>query len=443
MGIYSYRVLNEIYFGKQPELLEMEKQIGKIRKKFEYKKLFRNYNSCQETQDFNRMVENFFGFKTFSLLIDPNMTDFNAYTIPVSYRVDGKLSKNAAIATKKGFRYKPEDKFCTVVCIYSGLMMDDRFTDGELLAFILHEIGHNFQTALTDNGGMMDIVYKTLYVLQFPFMVIYSVFMGVQGFRQLALGSNALANKIYEAYNKACKEDKFFASAVQTLQNIGATINLGINSISHIMIYVQMLFNPIGVMVGNLLGSLRYILQNFSIANILFKPQKYKDEKIADNFAAMYGYGPELTTALGKMETGAPNAIDEFVQSSPIFGKLYDLILMPTRVLLYLFDEHPEYPARIKNELNMLEDDLERTDLDPKLRKQLQSDVKKIKSQYETFLKDIDAADPHYFLKVYWLFLYKAFGGDVKELFAKKNMNPEYDRAYARAKSNIDKVKLK
>ena len=443
MGIYSYKVLNEIYFGKQPELLEMEKQIGKIRRKFEYKKLFKNYNSCQETQDFNRMVEKFFGFKTFSLLIDPNMSDFNAYTIPITYRVDGKIAKNAVVASKKGFRYRPEDKFCTIVIIYSGFMMDDRFTDGEILAIILHEIGHNFQTAITDNGGLMDIVNKTSYILQFPFMLIYSVFYGMQGFRQLAMGSNALGNKIYEAYNKACKEDKLFAAGVQTLQNIGASINLGINTVQHISIYAQMLFNPIGVMIGSLISGVYRLIGNFNIADIIFKPQKYKNEKIADNFAAMYGYGVESSTALGKMETGSPNAVDDFVHNSPIFGKLYDLILMPTRVLLYLFDEHPEYPARIKNDLRMLEDDLNRTDLDPKLRKELESNIKEIKGHYESFLKNIEIEDSHYFLKLYWLFLFKAFGGDIKELFAKKDINSEYHRAYKRGKSNLDKVKLK
>lgn len=442
MGIYSYKVLNEIYFGKQPELLEMEKQIGKIRRKFEYKKLFRNYNSCQETQDFNRMVENFFGFKTFSLLIDPNMIGYNAYTIPVSYRIDGKLSKNAVIASKKGFKYRPEDKFCTVVCIYSGLMMDDRFTDAEILAVILHEIGHNFQTALTDNGGMMDIVYKTLYVLQLPLIIIQSFLMGPQGFRQLALGSNALGNKIYEAYNKACKEDKFFASAVQTVQNITGAIGLGLNSISHIVAYVQMIFNPIGTMIYSLIENIKGLIRRFNIINILFLSHRYKHEKIADNFAAMYGYGAELTTALGKMETTSPNAIDDAIHNSPIFGKLYDLVVLPSIIFISLFDEHPEYPARLKNQLNMLEYDLEKTDLDPKLRKQLQSDVKKIKAQYETFLKDINATDPHYFLKVYWLFLYNAFGGDVRELISFKN-NSEYKRAYDHAKSNLDKVKLK
>ena len=47
--------------------------------------------------------------------------------------------------------------------------------------------------------------------------------------------------------------------------------------------------------------------------NILFLSHRYKHEKIADNFAAMYGYGAELTTALGKMETTSPNAIDDFI----------------------------------------------------------------------------------------------------------------------------------
>lgn len=443
MGIYSYKVLNEIYFGKQPELLEMEKQIGKIRRKFEYKKLFKNYNSCQETQDFNRMVENFFGFKTFSLLIDPHMTDYNAYTIPVSYRVDGKLSKNAVIASKKGFKYRPEDKFCTVVCIYSGLMMDDRFTDAEILAIILHEIGHNFQTALTDNGGLMDIVYKTSYVLQFPLILLQSLFIGMPGVRTVALGSNAFGNMIYNAYNKACREDKLFASGVQTLQNIGGAIGLGVRTINNIIVYAQMLFNPIGTMLNNLINRIYSTLRNFNIINLLFKSQKYKDEKIADNFAAMYGYGADLTSGLGKMGTTAPNALDNYIQTSPIFGKLYDLVLIPSRVFLYLFDEHPEYPARIKNELNMLESDLERTDLDPKLRKELESNIKDIKTHYKSFLENVQVKDSHYFLKAYWLFLYKAFGGDIKELSSVKNMNPEYDRAYKRGKSNLDKVKLK
>ena len=80
--------INEVYFGKTPELQKIENQLGKFRSKY-----MENYiktpliNKDPDLLKYNRMMEEYFGFGIFSLSII-EIPKVNAYTISVSGTFD-------------------------------------------------------------------------------------------------------------------------------------------------------------------------------------------------------------------------------------------------------------------------------------------------------------------------------------------------------------------
>ena len=140
MGIYNApNLIQEVYFGKTNGINELQKQFSKFRGKFINStfKFSTKINIDPDLLKFNRMIENEFGFKTFSLYIINNIY-YNAYTIPI-----GLTPGKSMTASETGFKFKG-NRYTTMVCMSTGILLDKKFTDEELFAILLHEIGHNF-----------------------------------------------------------------------------------------------------------------------------------------------------------------------------------------------------------------------------------------------------------------------------------------------------------
>ena len=114
------------------------------------------------------------------------------------------------------------------------------------------------------------------------------------------------------------------------------------------------------------------------------------DEVIADKFAGVYGYGPEQVSALLKLE-GHESTATKFINKIPFIGKIinanYEDAMNP---MWYYFDEHPHVIQRALEEIKLLEAELEKSNIDPKLRKVMEEQVKQIKALIEEALKITD-----------------------------------------------------
>lgn len=93
--------INEVYFGKTPELMAIEKQLDVFRNKYMGRYVFNmSVNSDEDLLKFDRMMEDFFGFGCFTLHVH-NQAACNAFTLPVDYRYDYVNNGNDIIADKK------------------------------------------------------------------------------------------------------------------------------------------------------------------------------------------------------------------------------------------------------------------------------------------------------------------------------------------------------
>jgi len=138
--------LSEAYIGKTDTLLEMEDAIGKIRERALRK--FTDINKSPEVLAFNRLMEKQFGMDCYALYIDQSDI-INAYTKVVGMRFDIALKDNISdwVEGDKqgGYRWKAGNKLCVMACIYMGLIKNPDFTNEEILAILLHELGITLQ----------------------------------------------------------------------------------------------------------------------------------------------------------------------------------------------------------------------------------------------------------------------------------------------------------
>ena len=144
----------------------------------------------------------------------------------------------------------------------------------------------------------------------------------------------------------------------------------------------------------------------------------YDDERFADSFATMYGYGPEMQTALEKLHDRKYSvyAMDKFISESPLIANYIDLFKLPVLFIIYAFDEHPELPARMKNACTQIEYDLKNHHFRPAMKARIKRDLKVMQAnlaKYEKINSDV-TENPKAIKELYYQWLLENFDGDLK-----------------------------
>lgn len=371
-------VLQEVYFGREA-LAPMQKQITVIRDKLGIKQVTTTTNLDPDILKFNRMIEKFFGFYSFALYIQPNHIP-NAYAIPVdTYFTDDQKKKirNSLTTGASGFRYDPSMcKVSLIIAINQGLLENTEFTDEEIMATILHEIGHGFFEAVTDPDGSFTVAKKLVNALSFALGCAKT---------NIKKGKTVTLDLI----------DKELSNIQSWLGNMKTNIaRLALSVKNKIPMKESMADN----MTKNRLG--------------------YTNEKFADTFAAMFGYAIEVHTVDEKIFKYIYDNI-KGVQTYPrIIETLKSYKLYLKDLVAYAFntqDVHPEELARVKTSIDYIKKELSKEALDPKIKMQLVeqlNQLNKLVEDYKNFPKDKDSMRV---LRLYHIKLYEKFGGDRRE----------------------------
>lgn len=371
-------VLQEVYFGREA-LAPMQKQITVIRDKLGLKQVTTTTNLDPEILKFNRMIEKFFGFYSFALYIQPNHIP-NAYAIPVdTYFTDDQKKKirNSLTTGASGFRYDPSMcKVSLIIAINQGLLENTEFTDEEIMATILHEIGHGFFEAVTDPDGSFTVAKKLVNALSF------------------ALG---------------CAKTNIKKGKTVTLDLIDKELS-----------NIQGWLGNMKINIARLALSVKNkIPMKESMADNMTKNRLgYTNEKFADTFAAMFGYAIEVHTVDEKIFKYIYDNI-KGVQTYPrIIETIKSYKLYLNDLVAYVFniqDVHPEELARVKTSIDYIKKELSKEALDPKIKMQLVeqlNQLNKLVEDYKNFPKDKDSMR---ILRLYHIKLYEKFGGDRRE----------------------------
>lgn len=419
----NLRPVNEVYFGKTKSIQEIENALDHFRNKYMGKYNPYKVNVDPEIIAINRMFENQFGFGTFAFQIVPD-PQYNAYTCPISYRFDvntyGIGGKENLLADKNTFKFNKDMDYACIVNVTTGLLFNPNFTTEEVMACILHEIGHNFYFALNKKNAILVNIYKVL---------IFAELASKGWILDLLSLTNtfeSLDNKLTEITkkNRICQE------VIGAIDYIGGIINtLKAAAYSLMQIFS---FNLIYIFGGAIKNIAKKALNPITY---IILPINYRDERNADNFATMYGYGQALSSCLAKFDEAGNKAsnIVNTIETVPYISTLYNMIPQPIVILFTAFNEHPEGITRAKDQLNMLEAELKRADIDPKMKKCIQSDINTINKQIAN-CTDISKGfkDPDLARHLYNRLLYKMTGSKtIKDiLLDDRHKFEEYDKTF-------------
>ena len=372
----AVQFVNEVYVGKTPILEKIEDQMGVIRGNLNR---FDDFDSNKETQILNRLFEQQFGMDVFALHMDYHK-EMDAWTWALSSHIDIikniDFSKWVVADRKDGFRFKPKNGFCISATVSYGILGNPDLTDAEVIAIILHEIGHNFADFLDNkvylaNKKLIKSIKRLLRIeailisifscgLLTPF-AIYNYKKTLKQFYNS--NKKEKEEKLQNDYNKergeklakrAEKEDENFTKQMVKAKMDKFTIRTAENQ-------------------------KEYMNKNRAkLAKAARESIDRRNEIIADKFTAVYGYGLELGSALDKIEKTPSDSykiIAELPGGKKINDKWEEIYKDITE-----FDCHPHTIQRINENIKILEDELNRADMDPKMKNVIKNQIKEMKA---------------------------------------------------------------
>lgn len=365
----EFEYLSEAYIGKTKTLLEIEEQVGVVREKA--LKKFTDINKSPEVLKLNRLVEKQFGMDCFCLsIIQEDST--NAFTEVVQGRFDIAFARNISKYVEgnnvNGFRWKKGNGLCIDVSIYLGVLRDETFTNAEIVAILLHEIGHNFADAIYD-----DIKYANTYAMYCEglFLIYYSIYMLILSIIDGELGTGPLQRYLSQvnSYRMAKGKSKFYNIFRGFINGWNGTRQDIMNFISGVITRV--------IYSGKLYKRYKDSLDMMGYKELVKKSTGRQNEVIADKFAGIYGYGPEQASALLKL-TDRKSYAEIFMERSSIFAKFNEAFKLAT-LDINNYDVHPHNIQRAYEEIKLLERELKKADCDPKKKEIIQNQIDQIK----------------------------------------------------------------
>lgn len=394
-------VLQEVYFGRGP-IIPLQNQLNLIREKLADKPVTTTTNIDPDILKFNRLVEKVFGFNSFALYIQPNHLP-NAYAIPVdTYFTDVEKMKirSSLTANPNGFKYNSKTmgvKVSLIVAVHIGLLENKEFTNEEIMATILHEIGHGFFEAVNDPDGTYTVAKKLV-------------------------GSLTYALDCAKKYVKSGKK---------------VTSEIVDKELSAISGWLGNMKSNISRLVSN---GKKKIFKESMADNMNKNRLAYTNEKFADTFAAMYGYAAEAHSVDVK--------IFKYIYDEALGVKTYPKIVETLKMykwyfkdlIAYIFntqDEHPEELARIKTAVDYIKHELSKEGLDPKIKNQLVDQLNRLNKLIEDYKNYPRDKDSMRILRLFHVKLYEKFGGDRREKDTDNNALFDYiDQRYKEVMNN-------
>lgn len=418
MGIYNIESIREVYFGEN-QIKKLQEQFTLFRARcFKERKFTKKENTYDELFKFNRMVESVFGFETFALQID--MGDYeNAFTLPLSNKLDLNRTDKKVQYSKNHMKFNKDAGYSCLVVITYGLLINERYTDRELFAIILHEIGHNFSEAINKTGTLFGNINKAFVVYDIIVSTILSVLSSPQYISRVSgdilSSTNTLQKFILNVQEKIAKDYPTFIIVSDALERFTNVILNIIGSIISKLNLLIIIANPV-IYIKKILS----ILIKYNPLELILVYFGYKEEKSADTFVTMYGYATDLSSALYKLNYR--DCSDR--KHIPYLTHLINIMNLPIMILVSPIESHPETMTRINEQVKYLEKELEQGDIDPNMKKHIRKQIKEMNKINNSILRDAnkrDLKDPQLISKLYVSTLYNMCGGDIKEIFDKQD----------------------
>ena len=369
-------IIQEVYIGRIPEIEEIFNEFKELRSTY---KVWKSGNTAKRTAKIEKMIEDLWGFGAFSLAIDP-FPEPNAYTYPVSTSLDIDPT-DFIISGPKGYKFMKDAKLAAVSRITKGLFCNKAFTDEECFAIFLHELGHSFVHRSPFMSAQQD-VYRSMMITR----IIMQIVIGIITIDPLRVGDAiATATTSTNFYKRVVTKLDKTIKKTPILRNIRDISTGAAGTIAHVIGNTAYL-----IISGT---GINYLISKYQ-KMIYDKYQKKQieltghnnayarsSERLSDDFAAMYGFGPQLSTALIKMEDPSNQSkFMDITHSIPGLGKLLKKTDAIASELNGALGAHPSSADRILSILDGMESDLKKDkDMPEKVKKELRANIAQVK----------------------------------------------------------------
>lgn len=375
-------IVNEVYFGKIKEIEDIFTEFKRLRHDY---CILKTWSNSKQTAKIEKMIEDFFGFRAFSLEIELDSIP-NAYTYPVASCID--IDPTDFIeTTSKGYRYKKNAKASAMSIITSGIFKNDNITDDECFAIFLHEIGHSFVHRSPMISLQQDI-YKSTVIINIIFRVIRSILtlnpLGVTGAIADFLSSNSFVKLFNTKVNKIIKE-------TPVLREIDFIKNTPISLLKNLITKTT---HALTTITG--LGLLNAKVAKLQYDTVISRQEKISGkanaygrsmERLSDDFATMYGFGPALSTGLIKIENSDNQGLYmKAMNSIPLINKLTKKTTAISFELDGLIGVHPSSSDRILSVLESMKKDIQ---LDKKMPEKIKAELRSNIKEQECIIQEI------------------------------------------------------
>lgn len=355
--------INETYFGKSKELEIIEKSFDKAIQS-------KDKLDTVSLGAVAKQLQKKFGFDNVSIGIDKS-PGLNAYTY-----IDIADIKKMKIKTSEGYKALPGNT-CSILVVFSPAMLSGVLSGKELTAITLHEIGHQFASKRILNSSSLRYMASYIRGLSELDKII----------RIASQETNSIADMFMMIRRVISKltEDAVFA------------IKYVINTL---ILLKDILKTPTLKDTYNLIGDstkFNRIMNYIKTFDKVKKPIRVHDleEEMADSFATIYGYGPELASALTKIE--ASDIDEEFDPYDNSFYNLY--IYIPIYTLLsYICTSDSgiaiQTSRRVYAQLLTLRKEMNDINTDAKTKKRIIADIDELEKVYGKYIDErIEAAE--------------------------------------------------
>jgi len=373
-------IVNEAYYGKLPEFIEIEKLFESMSNKMKVDPKKCNPNKYPENKKVEKLFCKVFGFKKTYLYWEP-FNQANGYTLSLNSLILFSDKKNAIIKRSDTGFYDESGKSILTVYLSNGLILRDGLTPPELTATILHEIGHNF-----------DI--SKFHLIEYMIDAVKTLGTSVKEYGKLDI------DKVKEDYyDKTSDENDYYYNHSTKRDHYNKITDKRLASMYKINTWLS--------------GILAIHTINFTIAFSPFlqfaRLGSKKSEIFADSFASAYGYSVDLISALKKLDKEK----ELYYKPKTGFTRfLYDLDNFNTEVFLAFSDCHGMNQERCKDCLKKLNWDLNHNDFPPELKQELINKINETKKIYDSFV-DKSEYDRMPITRAWHIIVKTIFGGRV------------------------------
>ena len=362
---FNQFILDEAFFGKKP--------VQKIQDVMDviYEKVMDKPSIIIQNDSSRRELEkafcDVFGFKSCSIYWAnrPNL-ERGPCTIPrAKFLHSGNITYKYG-TNQKGF-YDNKHELRVFIHTDQILFTEAGMTSAEMTAFLLHEVGHNFDYSI---WALIDQWY-----------MIFDAILGVilnpnnpRVYNRLTrVGLSVLLSELGWVYQELITIDDMLlnvipplGSIVRAVKKFGFNVEKALNAIFSPVTMARILPQYI------VMTPLRYINNTFL----------RKGEAYADSFASSYGYSSELATALEKLKLYRT----QFTNDDSFLAPFYDLALLQTDLITTMTGGHGSTQQRIIRMVDKLDNDLKQSGLSTADRAAISEERARLMKTYNNFL---------------------------------------------------------